>query len=260
MKLISSKDNSFYKYLKHLATSSQQRSKTGQTLIEGIHLADAYLDIFGQPLFCIVSERAVNIPEVTTILSRVDPTLRICLSESLFESLSTLVNSLTLLCLIEIPLPKMPKQQKSDCVILDAVQDTGNVGSILRTAAAAGVRDIFCTPGTALVWSSKVLRAGMGAHFILNIVEHCSVKNLAPCLSLPLIATSLQAKTSIYQQDLTVPVAWIFGNEGKGVSDAWLYHVDNRLKIPQSVGIDSLNVAACAAICLFEALRQRKWT
>jgi TrmH family RNA methyltransferase len=257
MKLITSKDNAFYKHLKHLAQSSQQRRRAGQTLLEGVHLADAYLGAVGQPLSCVVSEPALNDPEVAAIWSRVDESLRICLPQTLFEPLSTLANGVALVFLIEMPAGQMPKRQTADCVILDAVQDAGNVGSILRSAAAAGVRDIFCTSGTALVWSSKVLRAGMGAHFVLNIVEHCPADALAPRLGVPLLATSLQAETSLYACDLSAPVAWVFGNEGAGVSEAWLSQVKTPIRIPQPGGMESLNVAACAAICLYEAVRQR---
>ncbi|GAB3628586.1 RNA methyltransferase [Pandoraea terrae] len=257
MKLISSKDNPFYKRLKLLAQSSHQRRRTGQTLLEGVHLADAYLGAVGQPLACVVAEPALHDPEVAAIWARVEDSLRVCLPETLFEPLSTLVNGVALVFLIDMPAGHLPKRQTTDCVILDAVQDAGNVGSILRTAAAAGVRDVFCTSGTALCWSSKVLRAGMGAHFMLNIVEHCPADALAPRLGVPLLATSLQAQTSLYGQDLRRPVAWVFGNEGAGVSQAWLDRIETPVRIPQPGGMESLNVAACAAICLFEAVRQR---
>lgn len=257
MKLISSKDNPFYKRLKQLAQSSAQRRKLGQTLLEGVHLADAYLGALGQPLVCVASETALENDEVAQIWSRVDSDRRVCLPHALFEPLSTLVNGVPLVFVVEMPTGHLPASQITDCVILDAVQDAGNVGSILRSAAAAGVRDVFCMSGTALAWSSKVLRAGMGAHFSLNIVEHCTPDSLAPRLSVPLLATSLQASTSLYEQDLRAPVAWVFGNEGAGVSPQWLERVRTPIRIPQPGGMESLNVAACAAICLFEAVRQR---
>lgn len=258
MKLITSKDNPFYKRLKQLAQSNQQRRKAGQTLLEGVHLADAYLGAVGQPMVCVVAESALADAEVAAIWARVDEDRRVSLDDELFEPLSTLVNGVKLLCLIEMPAGHLPKSQTADCVILDAVQDAGNVGSILRSAAAAGVRDVYCMSGTALVWSSKVLRAGMGAHFGLNIVEHCTPDSLAPRLAVPLLATSLQASTSLYGQDLSAPVAWVFGNEGAGVSPQWLDRVQTPVRIPQPGGMESLNVAACAAICLFEAVRQRQ--
>ncbi|AJC17290.1 TrmH family RNA methyltransferase [Pandoraea sputorum] len=257
MKLISSKDNPFYKRLKLLAQSNQQRRKLGQTLLEGVHLADAYLGALGQPLVCVAADSALDNDEVAQIWARVEADRRVCLPEALFEPLSTLVNGVSLLFVVEMPSGRLPASQTTDCVILDAVQDAGNVGSILRSAAAAGVRDVYCMSGTALTWSSKVLRSGMGAHFSLNIVEHCTPDSLAPRLSVPLLATSLQASTSLYEQDLRSPVAWVFGNEGAGVSPHWLERVQTPIRIPQPGGMESLNVAACAAICLFEAVRQR---
>lgn len=260
MKLITSKDNPFYKRLKQLAQSNTHRRKAGQTLLEGVHLADAYLGALGQPLVCVAAESALDDAEVAAIWARVDADKRVCLPQALFEPLSTVVNGVALLFLVDMPTGHLPASQQTDCVILDAVQDAGNVGSILRSAAAAGVRDVYCMSGTALVWSSKVLRSGMGAHFGLNIVEHCTPDSLAPRLAVPLLATSLQASSSLYAQDLRTPVAWIFGNEGAGVSPHWLERVQTPVRIPQPGGMESLNVAACAAICLFEAVRQRVGT
>lgn len=257
MKHITSKDNAFFKHLKQLAHSSQQRRRAGNALLEGIHLADAHLDACGQPLHCVVSESALDSAGVQDVLARVDSERLICLPEALFHGLSTVVNGIDLLFVVTVPTGRLPEHQSTDCVILDAVQDAGNVGSILRSAAAAGIPDVYCTAGTALCWSAKVLRAGMGAHFLLNIVEHCTFEGLAPRLSGQILATTSHADQTIYQQDLTQPVAWIFGNEGAGVSEPWMSVVTHPVKIPQPGGMESLNVAASAAVCLFEAVRQR---
>ena len=142
--------------------------------------------------------------------------------------------------------------------MLDRVQDPGNVGAILRTAAAAGVQTLLTTPGTAACWAPKVLRAGMGGHFVLDIVENVAPEALqALAAYLPLAGTVLQGGQSLYGTDLRSPLAWVFGNEGEGIAPALQERLGLRLTIPQEAGVESLNVAASAAVCLFEQRRQR---
>ena len=114
------------------------------------------------------------------------------------------------------------------------------------------------TPGCAFAWSAKTLRAAMGAHFHLNIVEHCTFESVHSRLQVPLLATSSHAKQAVFDVPLNAPVGWVFGNEGAGVSEEWLSAVTTPVTIPQPGGMESLNVAAAAAICLFEAVRQRR--
>ena len=142
-------------------------------------------------------------------------------------------------------------------MLLDGVQDPGNLGSILRSAAAAGVGQVICGRGTAAAWAPKVLRAAMGAHFVLDIVEHADLRTVIAGAHLPVYATSSHASTSIYATDLAGPCAWLFGHEGAGVSAELAPLVSRELTIPQQAGIESMNVAAAAAVCLFEQRRQR---
>jgi TrmH family RNA methyltransferase len=132
------------------------------------------------------------------------------------------------------------------------------VGSILRSAAAAGVRQVFCAPGTAFCWSPKVLRAAMGAHFVLDIFENVDLPALVDGAAIPVLATSGYAKDRIYDVDLRGPVAWVFGHEGQGVSDQLLGLASRTVVIPHLGKVESLNVAACAAVCFFEQLRQNQ--
>jgi TrmH family RNA methyltransferase len=156
---------------------------------------------------------------------------------------------------IEAP---MPERVMATCVVLDGVQDAGNVGSILRSAAAAGVQNVFCAPGTAYAWSSKVLRSGMGAHFLLNIFEDAEPADLIARLDVPVTITDSHGAKALYDCDLSGQLAWVFGNEGAGVSQAWRDAVTHRVTIPQPGGMESLNVAAAAAVCLFEQCRQQR--
>jgi TrmH family RNA methyltransferase len=103
-------------------------------------------------------------------------------------------------------------------VLLDGVQDPGNVGSILRSAAAAGIRQVYCSAGTAFCWSPKVLRAAMGAHFVLEIFENADLAALVRTARVPVLATSGYAAERMYDVDLRGPAAWVLGHEGQGVS------------------------------------------
>ena len=150
----------------------------------------------------------------------------------------------------------MPETLTQSAVMLDNLQDPGNLGSILRSAAAAGVEYVFCSRGTAFAWSPKVLRAGMGAHFLLKIFENADLDELIRKARVPVLATSSHADKLLYEIDLKSPVAWLFGHEGKGVSAELLALASYRVAIPHRGAVESLNVAASAAVCLFEQVRQ----
>ncbi len=141
-------------------------------------------------------------------------------------------------------------------VVLDRLQDAGNVGSILRSAAALGVGQVLALKGTAGLWSPKVLRAGMGAHFGLNLVEQLSAEDLAG-LGVPMVATSSHTENELHSVNLPEPCAWVMGHEGQGVSGELMARCTLSVRIPQPGGEESLNVAAATAICLYESLRRR---
>ena len=141
--------------------------------------------------------------------------------------------------------------------VLDGVQDPGNVGTLLRTCAAAGIKRVFLATGTAAAWSSKVLRSGQGAHFAMQIHEHVDLLALLPRLSVPLIATALDGSQDLYDADLPERCAWVFGHEGQGVAGELLAAAALRVRIAHEAGaVESLNVGAAAAICLFEHRRR----
>jgi RNA methyltransferase, TrmH family len=259
MKSVSSRDNSVYKDVKRLATSSHARRQGGRTLLDGVHLCESYLQHVGFPLLCIISETSLSHPEVLSILARCEEKRTQCLflSESLYRAVSQVENGIDLLFVIDIPETTMPEVLSQSAVLLDHLQDPGNLGSILRSAAAAGITHVFCSNGTAFTWSPKVLRAGMGAHFLLNIVENVDLVRLVQSCSVPILATSSHASRLIYEMDLSGPVAWLFGHEGQGVSEALLALATHQVVIPHLGAIESLNVAASAAVCFFEQTRQK---
>lgn len=253
---ITSTHNSFYKLVKQLITSSKIRRKFGQTVIDGIHLCESYLQSIGEPSSCIVSDTALKNPEVVTILEKLDDRIISSMPDSLFEALNVVENGVGLLFVVNIPKSEAG-DLNGDSLLLDDIQDPGNVGTLLRTAAAAGIKDVYMSADTAAAWSPKVLRAGMGAQFALSVYENVDLRSIVEGATVMTLATSLQADETIYEKDLKKPIAWIFGNEGRGVSEELLQLCDSTVTIPQESGVESLNVAASAAVCLFEQYRQR---
>ena len=259
-RLISSRDNPLYKELKQLASSGQARRKSGRTVLDGIHLCEAYLQSAGMPLICVASQSSMENTETGRIVAACEAGNAQCvlLPDALYQALSQVENGIGLSFVVETPAVHEPHELKRSAVLLDRLQDPGNLGSILRSAAAAGVADVFCSPGTVHAWSPKVLRAGMGAHFLLRIAEEVDLAALTESSVVPVLATSSHAPMSIYDADLRGDVAWIFGHEGQGADEALLARATHRVSIPHLGKVESLNVAASAAVCLFEQVRQEK--
>jgi TrmH family RNA methyltransferase len=259
VKRITSRDNPRFKELRQLADSSQARRRAGRTLLDGVHLCEAYLQQVGMPHTCVIGETALAHPEAGAILALCEAGQASCmvLPDALFGALSQVEHGVDLLFEIDTPKTADMLPLRQSAVLLDNLQDPGNLGSILRSAAAAGIETVYCSPGTAFAWSPKVLRAGMGAHFLLTIAENVDLAALIGSAGVPVIATSSHAEATLYALDLRAPVAWLFGHEGQGVAADLLAQATHRVQIPQPGAIESLNVAASAAVCFFEQVRQR---
>lgn len=261
MELIRSRDNARVKQLHGLAHSARERRKSGLTLLDGAHLIAAALAANWPLQLLVVSESGAASAEIADLLAAAPAELvRIVLPDALFAHVSPVDTPSGVLARIEWPLSRPTLPVFADSVIvLDRVQDPGNLGTILRTAAAAGVRDALLTEGCAQAWSPRVLRAGMGAHFALHIHEQVDALSLLAAFPGPRLATALgEGAQALYDFDLRGPVAWMFGAEGQGLSAALLAAADGRVIIPMPGAIESLNVGAAAAICLFEQVRQRR--
>lgn len=258
IKLIQSRDNPLYKQIRQLATSAQARKKIGQTLLDGVHLCQAWLSQRVAPSYCIVSDTAASHHEVLAILNLCLERQVNCiqLPDALFAALSQVENGVEVLFVVDVPIPPHVDSLNENAILLDQLQDPGNVGSILRSASAAGIKKIFCSSSTVAAWSPKVLRAGMGAHFVVDIYENCDLSALIQAAKIPVIATSSHAKQTIFEYDLSKKFAWLFGHEGQGVSAELLACASVQLAIPHDSAMESLNVSASAAVCLFEQLRQ----
>ncbi len=257
MKTIQSRDNPFFKELSRLAGSARQRGKAGQTLLDGAHLLAAYLDAGERPLHILLNAAATRDAEIAALLERAAGIPVTQLDDRLFAELSELKTPTGILALIEVPQPAGTIADSRFALLLEDIQDPGNLGSMLRSAAAAGCDAVFLSTGCADAWSPKVLRAAMGGHFALNIHERQDLPAVARTFPGALLAASLQATHSLYDCDLRGKVAFLVGNEGAGLSDGLLSLATHSIAIPMTGRVESLNAAAATAICLFEVVRQR---
>lgn len=257
MKHIQSRDNPFFKELVKLGSSARQRSKADQTLLDGTHLLAAYLDAGMLPHHILLNAAALHDAEITALLMRVGDVPVTQLDDKLFAELSELKSPTGILALIDLPQPAGKTADSRFALLLEDIQDPGNLGSMLRSAAAAGCDAVFLSTGCADAWSPKVLRAAMGGHFALNIYEQQDLPGVAKAFSGILLATSLQATHSLYGCDLRGNLAFMIGNEGAGLSADLLDLATQKITIPMHGKIESLNAAAATAVCLFEVVRQR---
>lgn len=249
---ITSRDNPLFKRLRTLAQETSTYRKLGQVWLEGDHLCRAMRARNLQP------ELVVHTAAMTAQVAGwgLAPSVRrVVMADALMQQLSTLESAAPVGCLWALPATSTIKNGVAT-VVLDRLQDPGNVGSILRTAAAMGFQQVVTLKGTAALWSSKVLRAGMGAHFALHLVEGAQLDEL-DALEVPTLATSSHEGDWLHQARLPWPCAWLLGHEGQGVSQTLLEAATQKIRIAQPGGEESLNVAAAAAICLHASGTQR---
>lgn len=256
MKTITSRDNPTLKSLRSLHGDTRRQREAGQAVLEGPHLVTAAIGHGVMPDLLVVSEGALVHEEVAELLACLDGTEVLCLPDPLFRSLSELATPVGIIARIAVP-PVPTILPDGDCLLLDAVQDAGNVGTLLRTAAAAGVHDVLLGSGCAGAWSPRVLRAGQGAHFGLHIREQVDLAAFLNGYAGQSVAAVAHDGTSLYGADYRQPTAWLFGNEGQGIAPELVALARRRVTIPLAAGSESLNVSAAAAVCLFEMRRQR---
>jgi TrmH family RNA methyltransferase len=250
--LISSAGNSLLKDLRRLAHDSGAYRKQGRIWLEGDHLCRAALDRGVEPELAVFAESfwAQAGPQWSRHGGK-----DVIVADALFATLSALESPARMGFVV--PMAATPAlQPEAPTVILDRLQDAGNVGAILRCAAAFGFRQVIALKGTAGVWSPKVLRAGMGAHFALHLHEGLDPAGLDG-LAVPVITTSSHAGAFLHRQALPWPCAWAFGHEGQGVGAEIAARYSLAVRIIQPGGEESLNVATAAAICLHASAAAR---
>ena len=253
VKHITSRDNPLLVRLRKLAADPVAYRKLGAVWIEGEHLCSAFVQRGGASLQAVITEEAWQLPALR-LLASAAPAV-VVVPAPLMATLSTLESPAPLCFVLPWTGPgELDGGQPS--VVLDRLQDAGNVGNILRSASAFGFTQVVAIKGTAALWSPKVLRAGMGAHFGLRLVEAVSNDALG-ALRMPMFATSSHATRLIHDAPLPWPCAWVMGHEGQGVSSELMRRCSEALRIPQPGGEESLNVASAAAVCLYESARQR---
>ncbi len=252
---ISSRDNPLFKRLKKLSESARARREAQMTLLDGEHLLAAYLDAGGQP-HTLVRAASFDAARLTRFAARCSQAKAIVLSDALFAELSPVATPTGLLAEAAWLAPT-PSAATPLVIALEDIQDPGNLGSMLRTAAAAGATLAVLSKGCHDPWSPKALRGGQGAQFVLPIERGVDVPAWCAQFKGQSLALALAEDHSVFSSDLTGPLAFIVGNEGAGLSDDVRAAATATVQIPMPGKMESLNASAALAVAVFEAVRQR---
>lgn len=256
-KHIISRDNAIFKAMKKLAENARERQKTGQTLLDGVHLIQMYHEVFGEPELLIIPE-GKSTAEATHLMQQFADVDTLMLPTLMFAELSPVATATGILALVKIPALAAPENPQ--CVLmLEDIQDPGNLGSMLRTASAAGVDAVYLSTGCTDAWSPKCLRGGQGAQFLLPVVERADLLAEITRFKGQTLAATM-AGESIYQQQFSQATAFVIGNEGNGLRAATIAACTKAVTIPmQNTAqgkMESLNAGVAAAVMLFERVRQ----
>jgi RNA methyltransferase, TrmH family len=256
-KHITSRDNPIFKYQKKLAENARERRAEGKTLLDGVHLIEAYCEAFGDPELIIIPEGKSSL-EATQLMQHLEHVSTIMLPTLMFAELTPVASSTGILAIVAIPKswPTIaPPENIEFALMLEDIQDPGNLGSMLRTALGAGVQAVYLSKGCTDAWSPKALRGGQGAQFHLPMIEGVDLLELMHNFAGKTYATTMDGE-SLYAQDFTQPSAFIIGNEGAGLSQKIINAASQKISIPIHKNLESLNAGAATAVCLFERARQ----
>ena len=260
MEFISSRQNTLVKQLKKLIDSKRARTEYGQIIAEGLHLLQILLSTGGQAQVIVIAERCRSDAEIIALEDLCTKSRFVVLPDAIFDQLAPTDTPGGLLFVAESQASISTPDISVDTLVLDRVQDPGNVGSLIRTAVAAGVRQVVLSSGCADPWSPRCLRAGQGAQWLASVYTEQSLDIFIQSYSGAVAATVLDDGLNLYAQNLLQATAWLFGNEGQGVEPMLTAQATHRITIPMPGGMESLNVNAAAAACLFEQVRQRQLT
>jgi RNA methyltransferase, TrmH family len=255
---IRSRDNTHFKYLKGLVAGGGRAKNQCEALIDSVHVIESCLAADMPIRELILTDSSIENPVVTDLVARMSPMITIGITTAMFRDMTQQPSPVGVAVVIDIPKNQTESAfEQGDAMALDGVQDAGNVGSLLRVAACSGVRTVVLGEGCAGAWSSKTLRAGQGAHFSLQLIEGVNLPGWLEEQKRPVIGATGDAKCSIYEADFSLPSIWVFGSEGRGLSGAVRKRLDTAVSIPMVSTMESLNVGAAAAVCLYERFRQR---
>ena len=257
---VSSPNNPRVREALRLMASSHERRRTARCVLEGAHLVLVYRATFGLPDTIIATDEALARDEVRALVAGDADARTIVVPASLLAEHSAMPADIGVLAVVPAPRALAPRDDAGFTLLLEDVQDPGNVGSIVRTAAAAGVDQVLLSKTCAFAWSPKVLRAGQGAHFLTRVVEDVDLVAWATSFRAArgrVFATVVDGAPSLYDADFRGRIALAIGSEGRGVSPVLQHAADARITIPMASGSESLNAGAATAVVLFEARRQR---
>ena len=256
MKTITSRDNEQYKAIKRLVSKASERKERGVCVLDGAHLLAASLDSGLRPEEIYVTRAGIERAEVSRLVARskVQP---VVLPDNLYDALSTVESPTGVMAVVRTPGSAEVRADADLVLLLEDIQDPGNVGTLLRSAAAVGAGHVLLSPTCAFAWSPKVLRAAMGAHFALNLVEGADLAAWTARFKGQSVALDGSGETSLYDLELRGKTALLVGNEGAGLSPRLRDAASVRAKIPISRRMESLNAAAAGTVALFETARQR---
>ena len=259
-RIIESEANAKYKRWKKLFESARFIKKEGATLAEGAHLIITMRQKGVKPEALLLREGGVS-DEVAEIIEDFahDGVPCYVLANALYDKISPVEHGAGIMAEIKITANELPVKERCDVLYLDGVQDPGNVGTLIRTAVAAGVSTIAASRESASLWSPKALRAAMGAHFSARLYENVEPEELDAAFDAVRLAADARGGSDLYETAdwENAATVWMMGAEGPGLSDKALAVADRRLYIPIESGCESLNVGAAAAVCLFEQKRRR---
>ncbi|MCI9016467.1 MAG: RNA methyltransferase [Clostridia bacterium] len=261
MQVITSKDNETIKNIRKLK-EKKYRDSTNKYIIEGIKLIQEAIEEKALIDTIVICEDCVQQKQIEAkVLYEIAKFNCIYVSSKIFDLITEVTNPQGILAIIDRGESKKELDYTKDIIlVLEDIQDPGNLGTILRTADSVGLNQILISKKTADVYNSKVIRSTMGAIFRINIVQTEDLeKNLKEIKKhkFKVMVTSLQAEEDIYEVDYTKKVI-VIGNEAKGVSQQILKLADNKIKIPMIGKTESLNVAVATSIILYEYVRQKR--
>lgn len=262
--MITSNQNPKIKFVRSLFGRPKSRRKAGAFVVEGVRLVEEALaanwnraslpfrfvlvslelNERGKKLVKELAERGVEVEEV---------------APEILQSISETETSQGILAVLNdfrLPIPNSP----NFLLIPDSIRDPGNLGTLLRTAAAAGVQAVLLPPETTDAFAPKVVRAGMGAHFHLPIraLSWDEIRQLVNSLNLSVYLADMNGVVC-WQTDFRLPLALIVGGEAEGATDSARKLARSTVSIPMSGKTESLNAAVAGSVLMFEILRQRMW-
>jgi TrmH family RNA methyltransferase len=255
MSIIASRDNPRVRRWRALARDARERRKARRAIIEGENLVQAFI-ASGRSVECLLIGKSASARGEFSDLEEQGGKTATVLADSVFRSIVDVATPAGIAAEIAISTSERDLKTAENCVLLEAIQDAGNVGTILRSAAAFGIRYAALGKGCADAWSPKVLRAAAGAHFSIEIIENSDLAEAITEFAGKIVCAVPRNGAPLESADLSGRIGWLFGAEGQGVSDVLMARAALKITIAMPGGAESLNVAAAAAICFYELSRR----